>query len=108
MKRKRQKKYLTEADVLKDIDKAHHKIHRLEKAIQCHLDLEELEEEDLMEARKHSDEADRLLGQVSRLRSTRLVRLGATLADMRTIPMGEFSKTEGFMESQVVLCDKVG
>jgi len=89
-KKRAPKKYTTEASILKDIDKAHAKIKKLEAFAQTHLDMEELlrgSDVATPTARKHQEEADMLLGKIKRLRETRLVRLGKTLAMFRTKPL---------------------
>jgi hypothetical protein len=101
---KRQFKFKTEADVLKQIDAAHRKIKRLEMAAQTHLDLADLARgADLKESCEHDDEATLLLGKIDRLKNTRLKRLGSTLAALRTIPLGETAGVAGLNEAQVVL-----
>lgn len=104
---KRQKKYHTEDDVLKDITKCERKIVRLGRKAQDELNLEEMEKGcDLRLDREHGELADRLLGKIKRLRETRIVRLGRTLAEMRTIPLGATNGVAGLMETQTVLQGK--
>jgi hypothetical protein len=92
-KKRAPKKYLTEESILKDIDLAHRKIQKLEKFAQTNLDLEELlRGSNVSDARKHQEEADGLLGRIKRLRETRLVRLGKTLAMFRTKPLVAMSR----------------
>ena len=87
-KKRHPKKYLTEASIIKDIDKAHAKIKKLSMQAQTALDTEELLRGGNVSAcRKAQEQADLLLGKIKRLKETRLVRLGKTLAMFKTKPL---------------------
>lgn len=104
---KRQKKWNSEAEILKAIDSAHRKLERMRKAAQLQLDCEELYRGcDATESRNAKEMADQLLGKIKRLQETRLPKLGQLLSEFRTIPLGEINGVEGLKENQVVLQNK--
>jgi len=85
---KRQKHYTSREQILKDIDKAHRKIKRLEAKAELELAAERhCRSQESNRYVGHRDEANRLLGMISRLRNTRLRKLGATLAGFDTKPL---------------------
>lgn len=97
---KRQKIYRSREQILKDIDAAHRKIKRLEIRAQTEINAEkECLRQENNQYVGHRHEADRLLGKISRLRNTRLKKLGATLAEFDTTPL----QVEGLNVEQSVL-----
>lgn len=83
------KRYQTREQILRDINAAHRKIKRLEKKAESELALEKTFKDSgtFGPGTKHRDLANKFLGQIKRLKETRLVRLGKTLAMFDTEPM---------------------
>lgn len=98
MKTKRQKKYLTEESILKDIDATHRKLkHTRDRAAALQSEAELCAEKVTRD--KLLDSAVRLWKKAERLENTRLPKLGDVLARFRTIPF----PVEGLYNPQVVL-----
>lgn len=104
---KRQKKYTTEAMILKDIDRAKKnqekiriKAASVDSAAEFYRTLDT--DEGRVDYRKTKDEADRLFKKASRVEA-RLIKLGRVLSEFRTIPLGEKSGIAGLNENQSVL-----
>lgn len=83
------RRYTSAAEIEKDIARVHRKIKKLENKAQEELDSESLYRGvDVAECRKHEDAATELLGKIKRLKDTRLKRLGNTLSNFKTKPLG--------------------
>lgn len=83
------KKYTHRDQILKDIDRSHTKIKKLEALAQAELDAESLYEgtADLVRKNKHHDEADKWLARVKYQKERRLKALGEKLAEFDTMPL---------------------
>jgi len=109
---KRQRKWKSREEIEKAIDAAHRKIIRFKKVAQAALDAEELllskegAELDVAALRLARSEADKYLGRISRIETTRLPKLQRLLAEFLTIPLGEKAGVAGLSENQVVLQNK--
>ena len=80
------KRYTTREQILKDIDRAHAKVKKLEAQAQEQLDAESLlaGTDAVAEKRKHGEAADKLLRKIKYQKERRLPKLGAKLAEMDT------------------------
>lgn len=81
------KRYTSREQILKDIDSAHRKIAKANVAAQEHLDNEEFlrgATESVAEMRQHREAADFQFRKIERLKTKRLVALGAKLAEFDT------------------------
>lgn len=101
---KRQRRYTTEAMVLRDINAAHRKLKRVRDqaaAAQSEADLfaGDLDEKQKIERDKCLDRADKLWKKAERLENTRLPKLSGVLAAIRTEPL----PVEGLNVRQAVL-----
>jgi hypothetical protein len=83
------KRYKNRDQILKDIDRAHAKIRRLEKDAQSWLDEERLYEGTPMvsELRNARENADKFLKAIKYQKERRLKYLGGKLAEMDTMPL---------------------
>lgn len=102
-----QKKYTTEAMILKDIDRAKKNQEKIrikaafnDAAAEFYRTLDT--DEGRVDYRKYKYEADRLFKKASRI-ATRLIKLGRVLSEFRTIPLGEKMEVSGLKENQSVL-----
>ena len=104
---KRQRRWKTEAEILKAIDAVYRKITRLSFQAQTHLDVELLLSGcDEVSSKRAAEEADVLLGKIKRLKETRLPKLQRLLAEMRTPTLGEKNGVEGLNAVECVLQNK--
>lgn len=106
-KPKRQKRWRTEAEILKAIDAVYRKIGRYSMFAQTQLDLESLAKDcDIVACKNHREKADQFLGKIKRLKETRLPKLQLLLAEMRTPALGEKNGVEGLNAVECVLQNK--
>lgn len=89
MKPKRQKKYTSREQVIKDIDKALRKFDRLLSRARAQEELMWLLKDAAnVEYKKHADTLEALLEKAERLKKTRLEKLKRVLAAIDTAPLG--------------------